>query len=880
MCKRMPIRLIYFVIVSASLPGTLSAEPVEVYLRQVKPILEERCFACHGALKQEGGLRLDTADLIQTGGDSGAAVVAGDSQQSLLMERISAEVEADRMPPEGEPLKVDEIAAISAWISSGAIAPADEQPEQDPAAHWAFQSPVRPNVPDIDDPAWNKNPIDAFLAAEHAQHNLKPQPPLDRRLWLRRVTLDLIGLPPTPAETEAFLADESESAYETVVDRLLASPHYGERWGRHWMDIWRYSDPWGLGQDIRNSQPHLWHWRDWIVESLNEDKSYLQMLREMLAADELYPNDLGRLRASGYLARQYFKFNRTSWLDETVEHTTKGMLGLTFNCAKCHDHKYDPISHEDYYAMRAIFEPYQVRTDLVPGEPDATKDGIVRAFDNNLAEPTYLHIRGDDRNPDTSRPIAPGLPDVLPRESFRIEPIELPLEAHQPGLREHIVETLLTRSSQRIQSAQERLSNLENSEPPSAEKELDLAQAELADALAEKESIEKRVAADRVKYHADESQEDSQSVIQAAITTESRAKVTAARRLVAQRAWEKSQADESKQKVATARLEEAEKALGQAEAALESPGDSYTSLVGSIKTPESNIETAESQGRPFPETSTGRRKALADWIADSTNPLTARVAVNHIWLRHFGQPLVPTVFDFGRKGTPPTHPELLDYLAIELVEHDGSMKHLHRLMVTSQAYRLQSSQLAADPDTLAADPENRWYWRTNPIRMESQVVRDSLLHLAGELDLTLGGPSIPISQEDSRRRALYFVHSKNDNERFLSMFDDANVLDCYRRSDSIVPQQALALENSKLAIEMSEEIAQRIEAAHPGMDDAEFIREAFQQVLASAPTAEEQSIAEQALQALIPSTTDPAPVRARALFILALLNHNDFVTIR
>ena len=197
---------------------------------------------------------------------------------------------------------------------------------------------------------------------------MTPQGPAERSLLLRRVYLDLIGLPPTREEMQAFLGDKSPDAYEKVVDRLLASPQYGERWGRHWMDVWRYSDWWGLGAELRNSQKHIWHWRDWIVESLNEDKGYDRMLREMLAADELYPTDPDALRATGFLARHYFIFNRTTWLDETVEHTGKAFLGLTFNCCKCHDHKYDPFSQADYYRFRAIFEPYQIRTDNVPGE--------------------------------------------------------------------------------------------------------------------------------------------------------------------------------------------------------------------------------------------------------------------------------------------------------------------------------------------------------------------------------------------------------------------------------------------------------------------------------------------------------------------------------
>src|SRR5262249_7017966 len=241
--------------------------------------------------------------------------------------------------------------------------------------------------------------------------------------------------------------------YKKVVDRLLASKQYGERWGRHWMDIWRYSDWWGLGTEVRNSQKHIWHWRDWIIESLNADKGYDQMLREMLAADELYPNDLDRLRATGFLARSYFIFNRNSWLEEVVEHTSKGLLGLTLNCARCHDHKYDPLAQQDYYRFRAFFEPYQLRTDMLPGQPDFAKDGLPRAFDCNLDTPTYLFVRGDEKQPRTDRPLTPALPPLLCPTPPEIKPVSLPLEAHAPGLRPHVLAGHLEAAERQIVAA-------------------------------------------------------------------------------------------------------------------------------------------------------------------------------------------------------------------------------------------------------------------------------------------------------------------------------------------------------------------------------------------------------------------------------------------
>lgn len=1107
------------------------------YLRQIKPVLQARCYACHGVLKQQAGLRLDTAALVIQGGASGAAVKPGDANASELLLRITSKDEAERMPPEGEPLKPEEIAAITSWIAQGAKGPPDERPERDPRDHWAFQPPVRPAVPVVSNQDWVKNPIDAFMAETYQKHGLTPQRPADKRIWLRRVSLDLVGLPPTAAELAAFMADDSTSAYDKVVTRLLDSPQYGERWGRHWMDIWRYSDWWGLGAEVRNSQKHIWHWRDWIIESLNHDKGYDQMLREMLAADELYPDDLDRLRASGFLARQYFKFNRTSWLDETVEHTAKAMLGLTFNCAKCHDHKYDPFSQAEYYKLRAIFEPYQVRTDAVPGEIDFEKDGLPRAFDCNLDVQTFLHIRGDDRNPDKSRVLEPAFPAFLSFGAVPITAVNLPAEAFHPGLRPFVVDAHLKAGTQRVAEARAAIGGarkklieveatakvamakaqepVSNADQPSAAKTvvsddfalakpdlwemrdglwtyaegkliqsqngptrsalrlkqsppadfevrlkfvtkggetwksvgltfdgaepdseivayvsayaggpksqvsyrrgadylypgegaqarqvelnkphemvvrvrgtlvnvivdgeqsiayrlpiprkpgfmqvitydavaeflafdlhelgtnvmlveaagyqgdpatgpLAVEQAKLAVEIAEKglvvaedqlASIKARAAADRVQYLVPSDSEsklsatDVATLINEAVRSERRIAISMADEKVSRAELEVLRATAEKKDAAVKELAAAKAALSAARVAIELPGlpvtgllpapqekslqsvgiasVGYTPLVGALKMFESNLESEESRRKPFPRTSTGRRSALANWITDRRHPLPARVAVNHIWSRHFGQALVPTLFDFGRKGTPPTHPELLDWLAVEFMEHGWSMKHMHRLIVTSSTYRLSSTSAGATAETLAADPDNRFHWRAQPIRMEAQVVRDSLLSIAGELDLARGGPSVPVNDETSRRRSLYFVHTHNEHHKFLSMFDDASVLECYRRSESIVPQQALALENSPLVGSLAAKIADRIVASMPTQSDQDFIRDAFLTVLSVEPSASEQATVAEALARWTEvgqSKGRPHPeVQARTHLIQALLNHNDFVTVR
>ena len=379
------------------------------YVKQVKPILA-RCYSCHGGLEQKAKLRVDTAAALRVGGKRGPALVPGKPAESPILDYVTASNGARRMPPpsDGEALHDHEVALIRNWIEQGAVGPADEKPEADPKEHWAFRTPARPDVPKVKNTAWVKNPIDAFIAAGHEKHGLTPQLAADKRTLLRRVTIDLTGLPPTREELAAFVADDRPDAYEKVVDRLLSSKQYGERWGRHWMDVWRYSDPWGLGAEMRNSQKHIWHWRDWVIESLNDDKGYDQMVREMLAADELYPDDLDRLRASGFLARQYFKFNRNTWLEETVEHTSKAFLGLTMNCAKCHD-RYDPVKQTDYYRLRAFFEPYQSAPISFPATSgDHEKSSLPRAFDCNLDGPPTF-VRSDDkrREGSLSRPACP-----------------------------------------------------------------------------------------------------------------------------------------------------------------------------------------------------------------------------------------------------------------------------------------------------------------------------------------------------------------------------------------------------------------------------------------------------------------------------------------
>lgn len=909
------------VVIANALP-TL-AEQVD-YEKQIKPIFKARCTACHGVLKQEAGLRLDTGAFARKGGDSGSVIAEKNSASSQIISRVTSTDASERMPQEGEPLTEAQIALLRAWIDQGAVSPPDEQPEKDPREHWAFRPVVRPAVPDVSADRWVRNPIDAFIAAQHKLRGLQPQIEATRPVLVRRLYLDLIGLPPTLEQINDAEADQRDDWFEQLADRLLESPQHGERWARHWMDIWRYSDWWGLGEEMRNSNPHIWHWRDWIVDALNANTPYDEMIRQMLDADELYPNDPSKLRATGFLARQYFIFNRQSWLDETVEHVSKGFLGLTMNCAKCHDHKFDPIKQADYYRMRAFFEPYFVRVDMVPGEPNLTRDAMPRAFDSTQDLPTYLFVRGQESNPDKSKRIEPGVPELFAFKELNIAPVPIPREACEPERRPWVLTGYVNAATAKLTTAQNELvaandrlaaaignqsdkATVESKDDPKvAKSSADSAQSiesaragvsacESAVALAAAElcSVKSRAEAMKAEWAVADGGGNDTAASEAArrsasksIAAERTAAVAKAKWTVADTALRLLKAADPQKEMIKAELAKARAALAQTETAAAAPiskEDHFTRLFGAKASATRFLSTtADDPTVPWGDHSTGRRKALVEWITDPRNPLTARVAVNHIWNRHMGTPLAPNVFELGRNGPVPTNPELLDWLAAELIESGWDMKHLHRLIVSSATYRMSSETAGREAD-VEKDPDNIYWWRRNSIRLEAEAIRDSVLSLTGTLDLTMGGPPVqPANEDDSHRRSLYFFHSNNDRNLFLSTFDGALVTECYRRNQSVVPQQALAMSNSRLVLESAKPIAERITASlapNRQQDDDTFIRTAFLLLLGNLPDAAELSVSQEALQhwRALPKS---APQDARSYFVWSLLNHNDFVTLR
>jgi len=792
-----------------------------------------------------------------------------------------------------------------------------------------FDPVVRPAVPKLKNSKWVRNPIDAFVSAEHQSRGLKPRPEASKEILLRRVYLDLIGLSPTPEELAAFESDKSADAYEKVVERLLADPRYGERWGRHWMDVWRYSDwaGWSGGNQIRDSKPHIWKWRDWIVESLNADKPYAQMIVEMLAADEIAPRDTNTLRATGFLVRNYKMLSREQWLEDTVKHTSQAFLGVTMGCAKCHDHMYDPISQAEYYQLRAVFEPHWVRTDHVPGDTNLMNAGLARVFDTSTNPPTYFYLRGDERKPDTNRLMKPDVPRSL-GGTLEIQSVSLPWIAGHPDKEEFVYRDTLAAAEKAVANSRAALAKASTNSAANKDK---LREQELSTALIEeqRDALAAVIKAEQLEDAGQKGGEDWKLAATNAVLRQREAALADSRLKLHQakiaEAEARKKSDEAAEKLAQATnevqqvaskkddslpakkdaAEKTAKTLKEAQKKLTDAEKALTDAEAKLKSPPDKAYKHRSTD-DYPTNSTGRRLAFARWLASTNNPLTARVAVNQIWLRHFGQGIVPTPQDFGRNGKPPSHPQLLDWLAAEFMSPRGSrgnealaakpetrnpkpeidqslltsaptgwrMKHLHRLIVTSSTYRMASTP---DERNARIDPDNTYLWRMNSRRMEAEGVRDNLLYVSGSLDATMGGPDIDhMLGLKSKRRSIYLRQAAEKEVEFLKIFDGPAVTECYVRRPSVVPQQALALANSELTANEARALAKKL-SVESGESDETFARRAFERVLARHPNPDELKLCREFLGT---RNTASSPNRARENLITVLLNHNDFVTVR
>jgi len=721
---------------------------------KIRPILQGTCFKCHGGEKVRGGLRLESRAALLKGGDNGPAIVPGDAEKSLLIQAIRYSHEDLKMPP-GKPLAAQVVGDFERWIKSGASWPegAPKLVALQAPGRWAFE-PITKVQPPADHSGWSANPIDQFVRAALEDQHLAPAPQADKHTLLRRATFDLTGLPPTPEEVDAFLSDPSPAAFARALERLLASPHYGERWGRHWLDVVRYADTGGFETD--HLYPSAWRYRDYVISSLNSDKPFDRFLQEQVAGDELWPDDpAARLATALYcvgpaLAESAMVANQLEyeWLTDAVDTTGAAFLGLTLGCARCHDHKYDPITQRDYFALQAVFAasdrpfPAPIRLLRIKALNGLFSEAKVPA---ELLRDPRCTVQTEDKT---------GL-----HLFHRPEPMEV---------------RLLHRG------------------------ELDKPRETMAPGFP--------------------------------------AALLAGRR--------------------------------EAQAATVPPGK--------------------------------RRAALAQWLTAPNNPLTARVLVNRIWGWHFGQALVRTPNDFGAQGEPPTHPALLDWLARDLVDQGWSLKHLHRRIMLSKTYQMQS---VADKAGLRVDPEDRLLSHFPRRRLEGEAIRDAMLACAGTLNQKQGGPAVvpalgtqelaglfdakgkwPVTKNvaEHTRASVYVLVRRTFVYPLFAAYDPPEVMvSCPQRTSTVVPAQALTLLNSPLAQEQALAFARRLRAE--GADQpAQHVARAWRLALGRDIKGAENERALAFLRGRTDALAATVPTAAEAALAdlcLALFNTNEFLTI-
>lgn len=752
----------------------------------IRPILEARCVACHRPDGGQADLSLGSLEAILRGGKSGPAISPGDAEASLLLAKVSGNRPV--MPPVGGPLSASEVGLIRQWIAEGAPEGVSGESDGYSRTWWSFRPLSRPPVPDSG-ADWARNGVDRFVAARLAEHDLRPSPEADRVTLVRRLSFNLHGLPPEPATVDAFLADQSAGAYERLVDRLLASPRYGERWGRHWLDVVHYGESHGYDKD--KARRNSWPYRDYVIASLNQDKPYARFLREQLAGDVLWPETAEGLIATGFVAagpwdfvghaelREGTKDKKLARLldrDDMVAATMSTFNSLTVHCARCHDHKFDPILQADYYALQAVFagvdraeQPYfedrelHTRTRALWFRIGSAEDAL-RPFEEMLADSKSPAINRIDREKEA---LSAESRDLLPKVGEVDTPETLARQAE-------IHKRLKVLGEERKELA---ISLMEDGVRAEYER--------LVEALAGLEAEFEALPEPNYVYSAASYFRTQGTFIPA---------------------WEPR----------------AVHVLGKgsvdAPVVLARPG-----AVGAVPGGPGRFDLEAHDGE------SAARVALADWLANPDNPLTWRSVVNRVWHYHFGRGLVETPNDFGRMGGLPSHPDLLDWMASRFRDEGGSLKQLHRMILLSATYR-QSSAPDATQDRV--DSGNRFLWRMNRTRLDAEAVRDAVLSVAGQLDLAMGGPSAehflfkddhsPIydyTQFDFtspavRRRSVYRFLVRSVQDPFMESLDCADPsLLVPKRSSTLTAIQALALLNDPLIIEQARHFAARASAA-------------------------------------------------------------------
>jgi hypothetical protein len=806
--------------VASCLPGasSTSAQGTEpdrqgtaFFEQKIRPVLVDRCYPCH-ADKARGGLRLDSRANLLRGGDSGPAIVPGKPRDSLLLKAIGYEHPDLKMPPKGR-LPTAVVADFEKWIQMGAPDPRDGKAAagikvdlEKARRHWAFRPLGNPEPPPVKDRAWVRSPLDAFIQRKLEEKGIAPAPEADPLTWLRRVYLDLTGLPPTPEEQRGFLKDLSPRSFERVVDDLLARPHYGERWGRHWLDVARYAESKGYESD--GARPFAWRYRDWVIEAFNRDLPYDRFLTEQLAGDQLPDPDARGQIATGFLVLGPFdtiaadgKQARYDALDDVVATTSSAFLGLTLACCRCHDHKFEPLAQQDYYRLLAAFDTMKVDAQIPVGSPAE----LQAARKANEAVDAELALLLDD----LARLAVPLLEKA--EQQGGIQGKKGRLDAKQLG---SLLRTIRSATSpQPGQKSKGKPADVLTREFPRIEAALKM--------MAGPEGLQ------RLKEIG------------------AQAKTLAGRRPQPLLAPAYS---ESKSSSGRTRL------LVRGEPGR--PGAEVAFALPEILAPPGETPPAQ-----------GRRLWLAQWMTGPGRGLTARVIANRIWQYHFGQGFLLDANDMGVHGGAPSHPELLEWLARDLVAGGWKLKRLHRQIVLSSTYR----QSAAHPRA-AQDPDNHLFGRWPTHRLEAEAIRDSMLAVSGTLSRQQGGPSI--NRADAPRRSVYLTVKRNAPLAELSLlgFPDSSS-SCGRRTVPTTPVQSLLLLNGKFANTQARAFAERVRK-EAGGDEAAQVRRAFELALCRPPRAEELKLALAFLAAPGRAAPGQEPLAA---FCLVLFNTNEFV---
>ena len=824
--------------VDASPPAPMSPHQVEFFETKVRPILAGTCQKCHAGENHKGGLRLDSRESLLKGGESGVAIVPGNPAASPMIDAVN--YRGLEMPPTGK-LNPRQIAALAEWVQMGAPWP-KEAPSSSASRrsdftitdedrhYWAYQPVGKPAIPKVSRPDWVANPIDAFVLAQLEEKGLAPNPPADPRTLVRRVFFDLIGLPPKPEEVDAFVADPSPKAYERLVDELLSRKQYGERWGRHWLDVTRFAQTNGYERDGEKAE--AWRYRDYVIAAFNEDKPYDRFVVEQLAGDELPDTTNDSIIATGFYRLGIWDDEPDSqkaaaWdeIDEMVRTTGSAFLGLTLGCARCHNHMFDPISQEDYYQFAAFFrnvEPFGVpasATHLATNE-----DGIYT-------------------------------PLTSPQEYA-------PWQARKAELTRQQNETKSKLKALRKAVTTRLKKGRKPGSPPGT--------AEIDRNLTSAERIEK----DRLTAETTRLQNEQRQVpfARALSVRECGLPLRETRVLI-------------RGNIATPGRKVEPRLLsvlgGKKIDAIPVSYQGGSSHGGNVRP-----WLAELGVKP----TLGLRRQLGEWIADKQNPLTARVMMNRLWQEHFGRGIVRSSDNFGRAGVPPTHPELLAWLARDFMDGDWRIKRMHKRIVMSSTYRMSSAE--DNPRAQAIDADNEYFWRQNLRRLDAEAIRDSMLAVSGRLNLEMGGRgffpklSAEVLETESRpgfgwgdssateqsRRSVYIYLKRTLMVPFLETFDYTNTAESVgTRPVTTVAPQALLLLNSEFANEHAVALADRVRR-EAGPDRRQQIDRLFRLAFGRAPKANETTLANRLLDRRVQKGADPLQS-----LCLVVLNLNEFI---